>query len=248
MPCATRNTVRMSIFSVGISLRSGSVTVDELTALAGAEPTRSHSRGDRISPKLPSSATRPNNYWSKRSDIAHDTWTLEPHWPSIAPILEALAGKTEYRNQRARKRVLFRHRTREAGPADACRVWHLGRHLPRESNRVRPARRLPVPRRRNAERPTRFPASAAQRQSGTAEVQPVRQDAVTRREGTQLNRTAGRCRLASGPANAWASGVLRLPWNCSSLQKKPNRRASSTNKYTHSNFSGKFCVQKVVTL
>jgi hypothetical protein len=63
-----------------------------LAALAGAEATRSHSRGDRRSPRLPPTTVRTDNYWTRDSGIKLDTWTLEPHWPTIAPILESLAS------------------------------------------------------------------------------------------------------------------------------------------------------------
>lgn len=91
----------MSIFSVAVSLSSESRSVAELTALAGSEATRSHGRGDRRSPRLPPSKVHADNYWTRQSGIKVDTWTLEPHWPTIAPILESLASgdRTDVRAQ-----------------------------------------------------------------------------------------------------------------------------------------------------
>jgi hypothetical protein len=82
----------VSIFNVAVSLSSDSRSLADLTELAGAEPTRSHSRGDRRSPRLPATSVFADNYWTRDSEIKLDTWTLGPHWPMIAPILESLAS------------------------------------------------------------------------------------------------------------------------------------------------------------
>jgi hypothetical protein len=86
-----RHTERVSIFSVSISLWSETLSVDQLSQLAGATPTRSHEKGDPFSKRLP---TRRYEwaYWARDSGVLLDTWTLEPHWPTIAPILERLAA------------------------------------------------------------------------------------------------------------------------------------------------------------
>ena len=82
----------MSIFSVSISISSETLSPAELTRYAGAEPTRSHTKGDRISNRLPPSKVYANSYWSKDSTVALDTWTLEPHWAALKPILESIAA------------------------------------------------------------------------------------------------------------------------------------------------------------
>ena len=79
----------VSIFSVAISLSSETLSVEELTALAGVSPSRSHVKGDRRTPR---SRVHPSNYWSKDSGVELDSWTLAPHWPAIAPVLESLAS------------------------------------------------------------------------------------------------------------------------------------------------------------
>ena len=81
----------MSIFSVAVSLHSETRSADELTALAGTEPTNSHTKGDRRSQRLPTDKVYEQNVWTKSSGVELDTWTLEPHWPTIAPVLESLA-------------------------------------------------------------------------------------------------------------------------------------------------------------
>lgn len=78
----------MTIFSVAVALHSTTRTLGELTALAGAEPTRSHSIGDPISR---TTSIRKANYWGRKSEVTGYTWTLEPHWPSLVPIFESLA-------------------------------------------------------------------------------------------------------------------------------------------------------------
>jgi hypothetical protein len=89
---ALHDTEFVSIFSVAVSLRSTTHSVEHLTRLAGIEPTRSYSKGDPISKRRPSpDSVRKQNYWNRRSDVQHDTWTLAPHWPTIAPVLESLA-------------------------------------------------------------------------------------------------------------------------------------------------------------
>ena len=40
---------------------------------------------------MPADKVHSGNAWHMRSAVAGDTWTLEPHWPSIAPILESFA-------------------------------------------------------------------------------------------------------------------------------------------------------------
>jgi hypothetical protein len=89
-----RDTKRMSIFSVSISMSSETVSPSELTIYAGDEPTSSHAKGDRISTRLPGSKVYANSYWSMDSTVVLDTWTLEPHWPALKPILESIAAKT----------------------------------------------------------------------------------------------------------------------------------------------------------
>jgi len=78
----------VTIFSVAVALHSTTRTLGELTALAGAEPTRSHSIGDPISR---TTSIRKANYWGRKSEVTGYTWTLEPHWPSLVPIFESLA-------------------------------------------------------------------------------------------------------------------------------------------------------------
>jgi hypothetical protein len=88
---ALRNTEPVSIFSVGIKIWSESLTVDEISALAGTQPTRSHAKGERLSLRLPATKVWPGTLWVHEKAIRHDTWTLDPHWPFIALILESLA-------------------------------------------------------------------------------------------------------------------------------------------------------------
>ena len=83
----------MSIFSVGVTLRTTTLSLDDLTRLAGVQPTRSHTKGERLSKRLPADRVRTDTYWSKKSDVNEDTWTLDPHWSRIAPVLETLASK-----------------------------------------------------------------------------------------------------------------------------------------------------------
>jgi hypothetical protein len=82
----------VSIFSVAISLSSETLSLEELSALAGAEPTRSHAKGDRISARMPETKVRADSFWSRDSGVKRDSSTLDSHWPTIAPILESLAS------------------------------------------------------------------------------------------------------------------------------------------------------------
>lgn len=81
----------MSIFSVSLSLRSETLTLVELTAMAGEPPTDSHVKGTRTSSWMPASHVYEVTSWRKRSGVALDTWTLDPHWPTIEPVLQSLA-------------------------------------------------------------------------------------------------------------------------------------------------------------
>lgn len=83
----------MSIFSVSISLRSETLTVNQLSELAGAPPTRSHQKGDPFSTRTPTRGRHEDSFWKRGSGVFVETWTLEPHWPTIAPILERLAAQ-----------------------------------------------------------------------------------------------------------------------------------------------------------
>jgi hypothetical protein len=89
---ALRNTEPVSIFSVGLKIWSETLSVEEISALAGQEPTRSHSKGERLSLRLRATKVWPGTLWVQEKAIRHDTWTLDPHWPFIAPILESLAA------------------------------------------------------------------------------------------------------------------------------------------------------------
>jgi hypothetical protein len=82
----------VSIFSVGLKIWSESLTVGEISALAGTEPTRSHTKGERRSLRSPATKVWPGTLWVHEKAVHHDTWTLDPHWPFIAPILESLAA------------------------------------------------------------------------------------------------------------------------------------------------------------
>lgn len=83
----------VSIFHVSIALWSDTLSLRALIDLAGLDPTHSHDIGDRISARMPAARVFEFSYWSKDSDVDVDTWTLAPHWPSIAPILERLATR-----------------------------------------------------------------------------------------------------------------------------------------------------------
>lgn len=78
---------------MSIRLWSETLPLAALIDLGGVNPSRSHDRGDRISIRLPKTRVFDFSYWSKDSDITVDTWTLGPHWVSIAPILERLATR-----------------------------------------------------------------------------------------------------------------------------------------------------------
>lgn len=81
----------MSIFSVSIELYSRTLSLAELTSLAGAEPTRSHVKGRRRSKSVPASKVHARTMWSMDSSVELDSWTLKPQWPYIAPVLASLA-------------------------------------------------------------------------------------------------------------------------------------------------------------
>ena len=83
----------MSIFSVSIGLWSETLSVAQLTQLAGAAPTRSHEKGDPFSTRTPTRRRHESSYWTRGSGVFVDTWTLDPHWSTIAPILDRLAGQ-----------------------------------------------------------------------------------------------------------------------------------------------------------
>jgi hypothetical protein len=83
----------MSIFSVSLDLSSDTLTLEQLTSYAGAQPTRSGAKGERISLRLPATKVRINSFWNKDSGVVLDSWTLDPHWPVLAPILESIASK-----------------------------------------------------------------------------------------------------------------------------------------------------------
>lgn len=83
----------MSIFSVSLTISSGTLTPEELSSYAGSEPTDAHGKGDSVSLRLPETNVRPDSYWSKSSGVALDTWTIEPHWRVLAPILEFIASQ-----------------------------------------------------------------------------------------------------------------------------------------------------------
>lgn len=81
----------MSIFSVAVTLRSATQSVEQLSALAGTEPTRAHSKGELVYSRAAAHNVWTENYWSSRSGVVEDTWTIAPHWAFISPILETLA-------------------------------------------------------------------------------------------------------------------------------------------------------------
>lgn len=87
-----RDTDGVSIFSVSLSLSSETLTLVELTAIAGEQPTDSHIKGTRKSLRMPASRVYEDTHWGKDSGIALDTWTLEPHWPMIEPVLLSLSS------------------------------------------------------------------------------------------------------------------------------------------------------------
>lgn len=73
---------------MALCLSSETRSVAELTALAGVEPTRTHAKGD---PR--GSGVQKVNFWRKQSEVDGESWTLEPHWPSLVPIIETLASR-----------------------------------------------------------------------------------------------------------------------------------------------------------
>jgi hypothetical protein len=75
-----------------VALSSDVRSVEDLTVFAGTEPTTSRRKGDRRSSRLPATKVYEQNSWSKASGVELDTWTLDPHWPTIAPVLESLAA------------------------------------------------------------------------------------------------------------------------------------------------------------
>jgi len=81
----------VSIFRVGISLRSEVLSLAELSTLAGIQPTSSHVKGERIPTRAPSTRVHQYNYWRVDSGVEFGTWTLEPHWSAIAQVLESVA-------------------------------------------------------------------------------------------------------------------------------------------------------------
>lgn len=83
----------MSIFSVSLSLRSETLSLEDLTVYAGSEPTRSHKRGDRISPRMPATKVRRESLWMVDSGVALDSWTLEAHWLVLESILATIATR-----------------------------------------------------------------------------------------------------------------------------------------------------------
>lgn len=83
----------MSIFSVSLSLWSQTLSVTELTAFAGVQPSEFHEKGELRSPGRQDGRVHTESMWDLQSTARHDTWTMEPHWATIAPVLESLASQ-----------------------------------------------------------------------------------------------------------------------------------------------------------
>jgi hypothetical protein len=81
----------VTIFNVSLEITSATLSIDELTAIAGMSPTDFHAKGDPVSP-MPGAKVRVLNFWSLDSGVDHDTRDLAPHWPVLRPVLEELAS------------------------------------------------------------------------------------------------------------------------------------------------------------